>query len=304
MARSATSASKRSGTVTGVPFAIASDGVRIHYRVFGRADGEPLLMLHGLGTDNSGWLLQRRAFGAHYRCIAVDNRGTGRSDKPRGPYRLEQMADDAAAVLAHAGVSSAHVMGASMGGVLAQILTVTRPELVRSLVLACTACRMEPWRRELFESWIETAQSRGMRAFSTHNLNWLIGPRSMRRMWPLAPVVAPFAIRAPVHGFVGQCRALLAVDEGWSAMLAAVAVPTLVIVGSQDILTPVADSELVASHITGARLAVVRGGAHGFMVECSSTFNETVLSFLDDAATRRASRRRTFRVVGGTGSLT
>ncbi len=283
-----------------MPCAIASDGARIHYRVFGNPDGEPLLMLHGLGTDNSGWLLQRRSFGSHYACLAVDNRGTGRSDKPRGAYSLEQMADDAAAVLAHAGVTSAHVMGASMGGVLAQILAVTRPELVRSLVLACTACRMQPWRRELFENWIEQAQGRGMRAFATHNLNWLIGPRSMRRLWPLAQVVAPFALRAPVHGFVGQCRALLAVDEGWSEKLAAVAVPTLVIVGSQDILTPVADSELLASHISGARLAVVRGGAHGFMVENSAIFNETVLSFLDDAATRRASRRRNLRVVGGT----
>jgi 3-oxoadipate enol-lactonase len=287
-----------------VPFAIGSDGTRIHYRTFGDPDAEPLLMLHGLGTDNSGWLLQRRAFGKHYSCIAVDNRGTGRSDKPHGAYRLEQMADDAAAVLAHAGVSSAHVMGASMGGVLSQILAVSRPEMVRSLVLACTACRMQPWRRELFENWIELAQARGMRAFAVHNLNWLIGPRSMRRLWPVAQVVAPLVIRAPVHGFVGQCRALLAVDEGWSARLEAIDVPTLVIVGSQDILTPVADSELLASSIPGAKLAVVRGGAHGFMVEHAATFNETVLSFLDDAVTRRASRRRTLRVVGNDRRIT
>jgi 3-oxoadipate enol-lactonase len=285
-----------------VPFATASDGARIHYRTFGRAGAEPLLLLHGLGSDNSGWILQRRAFGARHACIAVDNRGTGRSDKPHGAYRLEQMADDAAAVLAHAGVGPAHVMGASMGGVLSQILAVTRPELVRSLVLACTACRMQPWRRELFEGWIELAQARGMRAFASHNLNWLIGPRSLRRLWPLAPVVAPLAIRCPVHGFVGQCRALLAVDETWGDQLAKITAPTLVIVGSQDILTPVADAELLASRIPGARLAVVRGAAHGFMVEHASTFNETVLSFLDDAATRRAAdpsaRGRRLRVVG------
>lgn len=282
-----------------MPFATASDGARIHYRTFGRPDGEPLLLLHGLGSDNSGWILQRRAFGDRYACIAVDNRGTGRSDKPHGAYRLEQMADDAAAVLAHAGVGPVHVMGASMGGVLSQILAVTHPELVRTLVLACTACRQQPWRRELFEGWIELAQARGMRAFASRNLNWLIGPRSLRRLWPLAPVVAPLAIRAPVHGFVGQCRALLSVDESWGEQLAKVTVPTLVIVGSQDILTPVADSELLASKIPGARLAVVRGAAHGFMVEHASTFNQTVLSFLEDAETRRASAPiRHLRVVG------
>lgn len=283
----------------GVPFATASDGARIHYRTFGQPDGEPMLLLHGLGSDNSGWILQRRAFGERYACIAVDNRGTGRSDKPHGAYRLEQMADDAAVVLAHAGVGPAHVMGASMGGVLSQILAVTRPELVRTLVLACTACRLQPWRHELFEGWIELAQARGMRAFASRNLNWLIGPRSLRRLWPLAPVVAPLAIRAPVHGFVGQCRALLAVDEAWGDQLAKITVPTLVIVGSQDILTPVADSELLASKIPGAKLAVVRGAAHGFMVEHAATFNRTVLSFLEDAEVRRAAAPvRHLRVVG------
>lgn len=286
-----------------MPFATASDGARIHYRNFGNPDGEPLLMLHGLGSDNSGWILQRRAMGARYACIAVDNRGTGRSDKPHGAYRLEQMADDALAVLAHAGVASAHVMGASMGGVLAQILAVQQPEQVRSLVLACTACRMQQWRRELFEGWIELAQARGMRSFASHNLNWLIGPRSLRRLWPLAQAVAPFAISAPVHGFVGQCRALLSVDESWSEKVATISAPTLVIVGSQDILTPVGDSELLASLIAGSRLAVVRGAAHGFMVEHASTFNETVLSFLDDAAIRRASPVRALRVVSDAPSL-
>jgi 3-oxoadipate enol-lactonase len=267
-------------TVPRVPFATASDGVRIHYRSFGRPDGAPLLLLHGLGSDNSGWVLQRRAFGAKYRCIAVDNRGTGRSDAPHGAYSLEQMAADAVTVLDHAGIVSAHVMGASMGGVLAQILAVTHPGRVRSLVLACTACRLQQWRRELFEGWIVQAQAGGMRTFISRNLNWLVGPRSLRRLWPFAQLVAPVAVRAPVHGFVGQCRALLTVDEQWRDQLRAISVPTLVIVGSQDILTPVADSELIASAIPGARLAVVRGGAHGFMVEHAATFNATVLGFL------------------------
>ena len=95
------------------------------------------------------------AFGRRYRCFALDNRGTGRSDKPPGPYSLDQMALDAIAVLDAEGVDRAHVIGASMGGVIAQIIGVLHPDRTRSLVLACTACRHHPWRRELLQEWAD-----------------------------------------------------------------------------------------------------------------------------------------------------
>lgn len=263
-----------------MPHLTVADGVRIHYRVFGRNDGEPLLMLHGLGTDHMGWVLQRYAFGGRYRCVTVDNRGSGRSDKPLGPYDLQVMADDAVAVLDELGVEQAHVVGASMGGVLAQILGVTRPDRVRSLVLACTACQIRPWRRELFGDWIDEAERLGMRRFITDNLEWLIGPRSMRRLWPAARVIGIMATRAPVHGLIGQLEGLLAVDESLADELVRIDAPTLVVVGSQDILTPVADSERLVSLITDAELAVMSGAAHGLMVENALVFNRTVLDFL------------------------
>src|SRR5436190_12874226 len=122
-------------------FTWGADGTRIHYDDFGRRDGEPLLMIQGLGADRRGWLMQRRALGARYRCVALDNRGVGRSDKPPGPYDLSVMAADAVAVLDDAGIERAHVIGASMGGVITQIIGVMHADRVRSLTLACTACR-------------------------------------------------------------------------------------------------------------------------------------------------------------------
>ena len=121
-----------------MPVVTVADGTRINYWLGGRRDGEPLLMIQGLGADTRGWTFQRRALGARYRLIAVDNRGVGRSDRPSGPYELTTMADDAMAVLDHAGYGSAHVMGASMGGAIAQLVGVQHPERVRSLILACT----------------------------------------------------------------------------------------------------------------------------------------------------------------------
>jgi 3-oxoadipate enol-lactonase len=266
-------------------FTHAADGTRIHYDVFGRGDGEPLLLIQGLGADSRGWILQRRALGGRFRCITVDNRGVGQSDKPTGTYDLEVMADDALAVLRASGFESAHVMGASMGGILAQIIAVKHPERVRSLVLACTACRHLPWRRELLEEWAETAETQGMREFTRENLRWLVGPRSLRRLWPAMAILGPLAANVPVSSFVGQVQAILDQDDDLRVALAAVEVPTLVIVGSQDILTPIGDSEEIASLIPGAELAVIRGGAHLFMVEHAGEFNRTVLDFLDRAGT-------------------
>lgn len=264
-----------------MPYAYAEDGTRIYYRIMGDKEAPPLLMLHGLGTDQLGWLMQRRAFTDKYRCIFVDNRGSGRSDKPDGPYTMEELALDAIAVLDDAGIDRCHVMGASMGGAISQLLAVMAPERVDALVLSCTACDIGEWRHDLFEGWIETAAEEGMHAFMTNNLNWLIGPRSLRRLWPIANLIGLFAQRAPVHGLIGQLHALRTADPALRDELRNVTAPTLVIVGSQDILTPVADSELIASLIPDAQLAIIGGAAHGLMIENAATFNSTVLNFLD-----------------------
>jgi 3-oxoadipate enol-lactonase len=257
-----------------------SDGIRIHYDVVGRRDAEPLLMIQGLGTDSRGWMLQRLAFVRHHRIITFDNRGVGRSDKPLGPYDLERMALDAIEVLDAAGVDSAHVMGASMGGVIAQILAVRHPERVRSLVLACTACRHQGWRRWLLEQWAEEARDQGMRVWAQHNLRWIVGPRSMRRFWPAFNALSGVFVSAPAHAFVAQVRAILDIDEGLRDEVPDHAPPTLVICGSQDILTPQSDSEELAELIPGAELVVVRGASHGFMVEAAPAFNRVVGEFL------------------------
>lgn len=257
------------------------DGTRLHYEVVGRRGAEPVLLVQGLGADSHGWVLQRFALAARYRVVLMDNRGAGRSDKPPGPYDLEVMAEDAVAVLDAAGIRSAHVVGASMGGVIAQILGVRHPERVRSLVLACTACRHLDWRRELLEEWAAVARERGMRALAGRNLRWLVGPRSVRRFWPAFGLMAPLALSMPPAAFVAQVRAILAMDDGLRFELEHIAVPTLVIVGSQDVLTPRGDSEELASLVPGAELVVVRGGAHGFMLEHAGAFNAAVLSFLD-----------------------
>lgn len=261
-------------------WAVAKDGTRISYEVIGKTDAPALVMIQGLGVDRWGWVRQQAAFATKYRVVLIDNRGAGRSDKPHGPYELEVMADDVLAVLDREEIDSAHVMGASLGGVLAQIMAVRSVGRVDSLVLACTACRVKDWRRELLAEWIELAETGGTSAFALENLRWVISNRHLRWLSPLSQLVAPLAVRAPAHGVVAQMHAILSITEQVHELLATVTVPTLVIVGSQDILTPVADSEEIAAKIPGAELCVVAGAAHGMMVTDARVFNREVRSFL------------------------
>jgi 3-oxoadipate enol-lactonase len=261
---------------------VVDDGVTVHYDVFGRREGLPLLMIQGLGTDSRGWALQRLAMGRRYRCIAVDNRGTGRTDRPDGPYSLERMALDAVAVLDAEGVDRAHVLGASMGGVIAQIIGVLHPERTRSLTLACTACRHHEWRRELLAEWAAAVELGGMAALGDEALQWLVGPRLRRRFGIWLNLLARIVLQMPPEPFIKQIRAILDAPDELRAELVHLRLPVLVITGSQDSLTPVGDAEELAELIPHARLEVLSGAAHGLMVEAPNAFNEAVLRFLAD----------------------
>lgn len=276
-----------------MPFAEAADGTRLHYSVSGRRDGEPVLMIQGLGADSRGWIRQRLAFGARHRVIVFDNRGVGRSDRPAGPYDLEVMAEDALTVLDAAGFADAHVIGASMGGVISQIIAVRHPQRVRSLILACTACRQLPWRRELLAEWAEVAERDGMGGFTTFAVRWVIGPRSLRRFWPALGLLGTLAENLTPDSFLAQVQAILATDDDIRFELRTVQAPTLVLVGTQDILTPLGDSEEIADLIPGAELAVIGGGSHGFMFEHAAAFNRTVLDFLRRVIDERTATRDT-----------
>ena len=186
------------------------------------------------------------------------------------------MAADAIAVLDHAGVETAHVVGASMGGAISQILALAYPERVRSLTLACTSCRNHEWRRQLLAGWGAAARERGMGSMTHEAARWVIGPRSFRRLMPAIGWLGPLAFGRPTHAFAAQVEAILAADETLTERLGTIEVPTLVVVGNQDILTPRGDSEELAELIPTAELVVISGAAHGLMIEHASTFNRVL----------------------------
>ena len=128
---------------------VRANGININYEV--RGQGEPLILIMGLGADGSVWDLHAQAYEQHFRCILMDNRGAGFSDKPEGPYTTEMMADDTAGLLDALGIETARVAGISMGGAIAQNLALRYPQKVRSMVLVSTWARCDAYAKIVFE---------------------------------------------------------------------------------------------------------------------------------------------------------
>jgi 3-oxoadipate enol-lactonase len=256
--------------------------------------GEPLLLIMGLAADSTAWMFQVPAFAEKYRTIVFDNRGVGRSSKPAGPYTIHEMADDAAALLAVLHVQRAHVVGVSMGGMIAQELALRHPERVHGLVLACTF--PEP-----------DADIERNRRFSVQQLGGsitdggdvqidlkAINPMDfLQQLLPLLvnqefianelPKLLQVFSGALQYGFsmeaiLGQVGAVM--NHKATDRLGKITAPTLVITGDADRLIPPANSDILAKGIPGAKLVKIPGGSHGFNFETPEVFNRAVLEFL------------------------
>jgi pimeloyl-ACP methyl ester carboxylesterase len=225
----------------------------------------------GLGASSGFWAdaperLARAA--APYRVLAVDNRGTGRSDDPRVPFTVGRMADDAAAVLDHAGVDRAFVVGMSMGGMIAQELVLRHPHRAHALVLMCTTAGLAfgplvaP---RIVRTLLSAPFARGQRGLDVASALLLHHGRheetraDLRAFWP---VLRNEKIRP--RGFFLQVGAVL--SHSTAGRLGRVACPTLVVTGDGDPLVPPGHSRFLASRIPGARLHVLSGVGHGINI--------------------------------------
>ncbi len=259
---------------------IARTGIDIYHEEHG--DGPPLLLIYGFTGNAQAWALQTPVFAEHYRTIIFDNRGIGRSTVPEGAYTIREMAEDTAGLLETLGIGRAHVVGYSMGGQIAQELAINHPQVVDRLVLTSTWARPDTLFSTTIDVWAELyrqgvdQQTRQRYAFTwTLSDQYLDTPGALERMLALA-AANPYPPTPP--GVWGQSRAILAGDT--LDRLASIAAPTLVMVGRQDILTPVKFAEQLARGIPNATLRVLDRGGHGYLYENTAEFNQVVLDFL------------------------
>lgn len=266
--------------------------VELYYEEHG--NGIPLLCIMGFATDSNGWLLQVPAFAERYRTIVFDNRGVGRSAKPTGPYTIHEMADDAAGLLDHLDIDRAHVLGLSMGGMIAQELVLRHPHRVSGLVLAATFpepdVATEEQRKILFTQMGGSITEAGeMRIdftamhpmlFFQNMLPLVFSPAFIQNELPklLQLFSGSLQFGFSIEAIMGQMQAIMAHKA--TDRLAQIKAPTLVLTGDADRLISPANSDVLAERIPGSTLARLPGGTHGFNFEMPDAFNRAVLDFL------------------------
>lgn len=259
-----------------MPYADSS-GTKIFWRQEG--EGEPVLMIMGLGYASDMWYRTWPVLARHFRIILFDNRGVGNSEVPPGPYTIAQMAADAGAVLAAAGVASAHVIGMSMGGMIAQEFTLAYPECVRKLVLACTACggpkavRAEPEANEvLFARGTMTPEQAAAAV-----IPFVYHPSTPRERIDEDLAIRMRTLPTP-QAYLAQLGAIL----GWRSYdrLQRIGAPTLVLHGDADRLIPPGNGRLIAETIPGAQFVSIANASHIFTTDQPEAAHEAMLGFL------------------------
>ena len=253
------------------------DGVEIGYDDVGT--GVPIAFVHGFPHNRTLWAPQVGALVDRARCIAPDLRGFGESSR-HGPFSIDQFADDVAMLLRGLGIARAVIAGISMGGYVAFALWRRHRSLVRGLVLADTRATADTEEaRAKRRALVEVARTRGSGAVADGQITGMLGKTTRDKRPALIDEVHRMIESASVEGIVGALEAMIGrVDS--TDTLATIDVPTLVVVGGEDVLTPLSEAEILHSAIRGSRLEVIEHAGHVSNLERPAAFNHVLSEFL------------------------
>jgi pimeloyl-ACP methyl ester carboxylesterase len=261
-----------------LPIARIND-IELNYQLEGEGQ-ETIVLINGLADDLGSWAFQTGDFlAAGYRVLRFDNRGVGASSKPAGPYSARMLADDAKALADSLGITGFHLMGVSMGGMIAQEYALAYPADLRSATFACTYAAPGPFCSRMFDMWAGMAPVLGVPYVMRDVTLWAftVGFFEQRGAELADFETAMRYMDQPVHAYLAQLAVIQRHDT--TARLGRLSVPTLVLAGEQDILIPVSLSRQLHDRIPGSHWATTKGG-HACLWEYPAGFNGTFLEFI------------------------
>ncbi len=258
-------------------------GFSMYYEVHGAERGVPLVLIMGIGATCQGWtVLQVPELSRDRPNVIFDHRGAGKSTDPGTDFTTADMADDVVALLDHLRIPRANLLGAFLGGLVAQELALRHPERVHSLTLVGTFARADAKRRMLLESWHEMIEQRVPRDTRVKmRLLWTLHDLTFEQK-DIIDAMLRYYLRedAPLEDKVVQRQVQACLRHDTLARLERIEAPTLVVCGEQDQLTPVALHRQLANRIPHSRLVQIPGAGHLVTAEMAPRFNRLVNRFL------------------------
>ena len=253
------------------------NGTTLAYRFDGPEDAPVVMLSNSLMSNLTMWDPQIDALSAKYRVLRYDTRGHGASAVPQGPYTMEMLGEDTAALMDALGLETVHFCGLSMGGMIGQYLGANHGHRLKSLTLCDTACVMPP--KSMWDDRIQTAREGGTGAAEQATLErWFTAPFRAEGN-PVIEKVGVMIRSTAVEGFAGCCAAIRDMDQ--TETLSKITTDTLIIVGEDDPGTPVSAAEVLNDRIAGSKLMVIPSSAHLCNMERPEAFNPVLLEFLD-----------------------
>jgi pimeloyl-ACP methyl ester carboxylesterase len=261
-----------------MPTARVND-IEVHYELGGEGP-ETIVLVNGLADDLETWVLQIDDFrNAGYRVLRFDNRGVGQTSAPPGPYTSRMLADDTKALVDQLGITGFHLMGVSMGGMIAQEYAINHGGDLKSATFACTYAAPGPFCSRMFSMWQDMAPVNGVPFIMRDVTLWAFTvPFFEDREDELKEFEAEMAqLPMSTDAYLAQLNVIQTHDT--TDRLQQITTPTLVLSGEEDILIPVRLSKRLREGIPGAEWATTKGG-HACMWEHPAEFNKTYLDWL------------------------
>lgn len=244
--------------------------------------GRPVVLIHGYPFNRSLWNEQLAVLSTSYRVIAPDLRGFGESDASDGPATMNRMAQDVALLMEHLGITRATIGGLSMGGYVALAFYKQFPSRVRALVLADTRAQADTEEaKQTRAQHAEKALTEGMAGIADLMLPKLLRPETVSKRPEVVKSLRDMMLKTKPEGAAAALRGMAERDDQ-TDLLSQISVPALILVGAEDAITPVADSEKMHDAIAGSRLVVIENAGHVSNLERTEQFNHALQDFLKE----------------------